>query len=1422
MRTSFWHYRICRSALFLLLILSPVLLLGNGAQSEPQKAKGLIDYVKTNLRYVGNFESTQISELPLGIKRNVGNQEYVIVIDSAVYTPTGVTVSVYAALQLGISKDKSLIFGAKGIKLGYNGIADQDYNRLVLLSSDTLVINSMVSLIIPGNARNYVDWDCKGFKSVNLFGEFEFSSSTFEPDPEFTSDLKVKASFECNVSDLNNVLISTSITPFRLKGMDGFTFEVKEASVDMSDDANPHGFVAPAGYFSGMAGLETLWRGFFFKLVKVTLPQEISQSGKRTSIGAQNMLVDDNGFTGSFFADYPFGTEKGSLSGWPFSISNLSVMVEKNRLKGGSLAGTLNIPFLGKDTVGYMATLEATPSGLNYLFGVQLDVDKEFSMPLGGKLYLGKACTFIVSKDEKGLVPKVVLNGYLKVDAKPVEFEKIKFESLTLTAKSPYIVGGYFGYDGGFKQSIGGFSLTINSLGVSTFDGQIALSAKVGIELGGDTPMLKGEAGITVKAAYEKKGDSGDREWKFKGVSVSEIAIAGNFSIFSLKGRLAIYDDDPIYGNGFKGNAGFSMSAIPCKLDANVLFGRKGQTKYWYARVDASVVIQVGMVKIVKLSGGAYCNAKRIQLDDNKYDYIPDTTGSMGFIAGLGVEIPQKNVFYGEGEMDISFSKNWGLRQIQMLGNGNFFTAGEAPYVWANFNTVYNSDEKIFHANLKTYMNIYGAIRGSGPGNLVGEAVIHSDPKDWYIYIGRPSAMNSIEMYKLATAKSYFMTGTKVEDMPLPPSRLGKILGDIDLNFMKKENAVSTGKGIGFGARMELDFGFGKNGGFAYAYLTAGAGADILLRDYGNVTCEGRSGPMGISGWYASGQAYAYMEGKVGIRARHREFDIMAMSAGVLLQAKGPNPFWLKGKIAAKYSVLGGLVRGKVNIPVLLGEECEMVTNGRELGEIKLIGDITPASGANDIDVFTAPQVAFNTAIDKEFGMINLNDEYQTYRVKLDELKIVDKGAEVSATYSFSRDKDLATLKPHDILPGNTNLKLLTKIHIEKKEQSGWQALMYQGQVDYEVKETAFTTGDEPKSIPASNVAYSYPVDRQFNFFKSEYGEGYVKLKSGQPKLFATVQNGAKWRVVGKMSNSVSSIEVPVTYNADQSLVRFTIPASLSTSSAWNFSIVRIPEAQANDQNISKGAEQLAVANDGDTTTLAKNKLTGAGVSSAEAEIFALNFRTSKYARFLDKLNAMGSAEEQYNVEGSSKMSLLGLQMRTEESLDQYEMVGAEGQFEPLVYAEALMNNRWLTEHVDPTVYGSYQQGDNSISLSRDITKLGLRPLKAMLTGNLYGTQYLMEESDKGQAYVPSKPGDFIVRYYVPHFVYQDFFELRNKALEKYYGRTSALPRNAALLIHGDIHDIDPGRYGLKVNYRLPGLGIVTSSKEYSINFLSE
>ncbi len=205
-------------------------------------------------------------------------------------------------------------------------------------------------------------------------------------------------------------------------------------------------------------------------------------------------------------------------------------------------------------------------------------------------------------------------------------------------------------------------------------------------------------------------------------------------------------------------------------------------------------------------------------------------------------------------------------------------------------------------------------------------------------------ANDGTELLGIATIQSYFMAGTKVEDMPPPPPEVMEVLDDIGSgNFMEKENSMSTGRGIGFGVHFKVAAGIGKESGFIYAFLGLGAGADILLRDYGDARCKG-SGQLGVNGWYASGQAYVYLQGRVGVRVKvlgkRKEFDIIYLSAAALMQAKLPNPSWFMAAVGVKYSILGGLVKGKASFKVEVGSQCELVS-GKEI-DIKVINDMQP------------------------------------------------------------------------------------------------------------------------------------------------------------------------------------------------------------------------------------------------------------------------------------------------------------------------------------------------------------------------------------------------------------------------------------------------------------------------------------------------
>jgi hypothetical protein len=1394
-----------------------------------QHISSLIADIEQNNRTVSELTEESLANLPVGIKKTVGGNRYIIGIDSARVTEKGTYLSAYTEVTLH-GKKKKIAFAARNVLFTPSGIDPSPAGRLVMVAPQRIRVSDQVTMTLTGDERNYVEWGCEGFQAVNLKGVLEFSPEIFTPSAKLApGQSAVQGGFEVNASDLSNILLSVSITPFEVKGLGGMAFEVKQAAWDMSDTANPPGFVFPRDYAQVYGDGIELWQGFFLKETTVYLPSEM---GGRT-VQVENMLIDDFGLTGDFSVTDVLPLHEGSASGWPFSIDRLSVQLSASRLAGGSMNGAIGIPFLGSDTLGYAARISSGPTGMEYSFSSIFNRQKKYECAMGD-LWLHQGCSIQINVAGGRFVPSAILNGALTIHRDLVKIDSIRFEGLHLTAAEPYILGGKFASEAKAGFKLGGFGLSLSNIGIAVGGGAASLDVNARVALMEEKEKgISAETRLHVKAAVEKQpathpGGHERQGWRYAGLDVDKIILDCKLSLFKLHGAIGLYRGHSVYGDGFEGAIDLAIDrVIPDGLSADIRFGTTPECRYWYAKFNAPIKIPLGYINIESIQGGAYHHMKKKNLLDPASDYLPDAKTGMGFMAGVGLSVIREQLFYGDSEFEIAFTDSWGVRFIQFTGNGQFF-AGKpikknAP-VRAAINMFFDFDNSTFHASMKTYMNLAGTVKGIGPDGLLGEAVVHSDPKDWYIYVGRPSAPFGVELIKIAKAQTYFMAGTKIEDMPLPPSTVRSILGNIDLDFMKKESAIQTGRGMGFGVRFDVGVGIGREKGFVYAFLDLGAGADITLRNYGDAECYGRDGVIGLDGWYASGQAYVYMQGKIGIRVKKSEFDIMSVGMAALLQAKLPNPTWMHGSIAAKYKILGGLIKGKVNVDVTVGEECKIVGNGSELGDIDLIAEIQPSQGGRDVDVFAAPQVAFNTSVDTEFGMMNIYDEYNTYRVKFDDFKLVrpDRSS-ITGDIRWNQSKDVAILKTRDILPGETELTAEAKVHIEKKSGQTWEALTVKGGgVDYEVKTATFVTGAAPVTIPENNVPYSHPLRNQYNFYRDELGYGYVKLDKGQPDLFYSSRNGSDWKYVARFTTSGGQkVEVPAGYNASATSVNFDLPKGLFNSQVYHMEIVRVQaDGGAVDRNAERSESLIALegAHEGDSLVVAQNRLRGVISAGGEKVLHELDFRTSSFNTFMAKMNSMSGYRELYAVE-KSLMSLLAIEGNMNETFDDFELKGRGEEMQPLVYAEALPGNDWLNSHAYGLVYELYGS-DPGLTLARDVNVLGLMPLKGMWIFNNSNELYRLDENRKADGAAQARNGYITCRYNIAYYIYQDYVELRDKAAAKYLGKDIPVSQAASRLLSGTLDDMHEGRYAFKINYRLPGAEQPSSEKEYGINYL--
>lgn len=83
---------------------------------------------------------------------------------------------------------------------------------------------------------------------------------------------------------------------------------------------------------------------------------------------------------------------------------------------------------------------------------------------------------------------------------------------------------------------------------------------------------------------------------------------------------------------------------------------------------------------------------------------------------------------------------------------------------------------------------------------------------------------------------------------------------------------------------------------FLYARFQAGLGTDIMLKNYGQeAKCTNRGGrQIGIHGWYANGQAYAYLQGELGIKIKLwfvKKKSLLSKPEQQLFTSKGSKSF---------------------------------------------------------------------------------------------------------------------------------------------------------------------------------------------------------------------------------------------------------------------------------------------------------------------------------------------------------------------------------------------------------------------------------------------------------------------------------------------------------------------------------------------------
>jgi hypothetical protein len=453
-----------------------------------------------------------------------------------------------------------------------------------------------------------------------------------------------------------------------------------------------------------------------------------------------------------------------------------------------------------------------------------------------------------------------------------------------------------------------------------------------------------------------------------------------------------------------------------------------------------------------------------------------------------------------------------------------------------------------------------------------------------------------------------------------------------------------------------------------------------------------------------------------------------------------------------------------------------------------MISDLTPKTNSNDVDVFAAPQAAFNMRVGVPFEFED-DQGIRMFRISLNEFTVVDDAnAPVVGKLIWNDNKDNASFYSHEVLPSGKKLTARVKVGFEQWQSTKWVMVYTAGVKAEEFKEVTFTTGKAPDVIPVTNVEYTYPVMDQRFFLKDETKNGYILLKRGQSYLFST---DYKHEIqVASEAEGVKSL--PFSYDAGTNRLNYTLP-DLSFQSGYTVNVVTLNKGDNASPVVMDQQTQIANTED-DQITVTNRQAAGVVRTDVGKSLLAYAFTTSQHGTLAQKVGAITKGRA---IAGRLDYDLIDLRYEITggEPFEALELVG--GTFnggKPMLEPAAALTDAYYLEDMYPVMYRDYPVG--GMTVSRDMRILGVPPVRSIHISTAYLTE-VEQGNFNGTARMR-----FPYIYNMPMAYKEDFIDLQNKIVNRYAG--SADQGKYSQFINGYYKFIRAGNYTIRIQYVMP------------------
>ncbi|HSQ47514.1 MAG TPA: hypothetical protein VLM44_11430 [Lutibacter sp.] len=820
-------------------------------------------------------------------------------------------------------------------------------NRIELVEDVTITANPKINFTFkkPTNSNTgcFVEWGENGFSQFGIEIHSEFTRDWLLPSPDDNIS-KTKAKLFALGTAWNDLVLTGTLDKSEIVSAQGMTILADSLSYDMSDVLNPPSITFPENYNGETSNL---FRGFYMKELVVEMPTTWqTNSGGKPQISVQNMIIDNTGITLFAEATNVVQFPNANVADLVASIDTVHIEIESSSLVEASVKGRIGLPVSKADSIQnplkYIALFNNAqlPSQTSYF---QLTIEPTgpiYAHLLKGVMTLAQTSNIVAYVDKNKKTFNTNLDGnfvWNNVKLGPVKNVNMNlgFQGIAMNYDSS-LASNKFTFNAGAwsfaspQKFLANFPVTIDNIGFKQLPttGSQMLHGKLNFDvLFNLATDVGGQSKLAVELAIEDNQNAsglGKFKPKYIGTTISDINVYANLPAVSIDGTIQFRNDDPVFGNGFKGTLQATFKAPKVSISALAEFGNTSylhSSTYRYWRVEASAIFQPGLpflpgVAFYGFGGGASNNMlATINNTTKKYDFTPKK-GTLGFkvLAVIGTT-PKVETFNADVGLSGQFSAGQGMYNIGFTGDF-YIGAPLLPQIdrakaqiKGSVIADYNFPDKHFY--------MYAAVNVNAPPITTPSPVdltldTNGKTNKWFFKFGEPTDTNTVTIFS-ANLYEYLMFGN---DIKAPVNGFTEGFRNSYYNVVKQYPGIpslpgvdgnsATGRGFALGVGIKIDKNFNThivNGYYLDLVMAAGAEVNLSMMEYIGQNCANPSQRIGLNGWRARGNIGFYVDAGAKVVKGNDTWNLASIKAGGWLDAKFPRPTYVAGAVQGNIQI---------------------------------------------------------------------------------------------------------------------------------------------------------------------------------------------------------------------------------------------------------------------------------------------------------------------------------------------------------------------------------------------------------------------------------------------------------------------------------------------------------------------------------------